>query len=39
MKKLGKNNNWAAYLYILPLLILSFAFVYYCIIILVKRRA
>lgn len=32
MKKLGKKNNWAAYLYILPLLILSFALVYYCII-------
>ena len=32
MKKLGKKNNWAAYLYILPLMLLSFAVVYYCII-------
>lgn len=32
MNKLGKKNNWTAYLYILPLLILSFALVYYCII-------
>ena len=32
MKKLGKKNDWVAYLYILPLMILSFALVYYCII-------
>ncbi len=32
MKKLGKKNDWAAYLYILPLLLLSFVLVYYCII-------
>ena len=31
MKKLGKGNNWVAYLYILPLLLLSFLLVYYCI--------
>lgn len=32
MKKLGKKNDWMAYIYILPLMILSFALVYYCII-------
>ena len=32
MKKLGKKNEKIAYLYILPLLVLSFALVYYCII-------
>lgn len=32
MNKLGKKNNLEAYLYILPLLILSAALVYYCII-------
>ena len=32
MNKLGKKNNWTAYLYILPLMLLSFAMVYYCII-------
>lgn len=32
MNKLGKKNDWVAYLYILPLMILSFALVYYCII-------
>lgn len=32
MKKMGKKNDWAAYLYILPLLLLSFVLVYYCII-------
>ena len=32
MKKSGKKNDWAAYLYILPMLLLSFALVYYCII-------
>lgn len=31
MNKLGKKNDWVAYLYILPLMILSFALVYYCI--------
>lgn len=30
MKK-SEKNNWSAYLYILPLLIFSFAFIYYCI--------
>lgn len=28
----GKKKNWTAYLYILPLMLLSFAIVYYCII-------
>lgn len=32
MNKLGKKNNWKAYLYILPLMVLSFSLVYYCII-------
>ena len=32
MNKSGKKNDWVAYLYILPLMILSFALVYYCII-------
>ena len=32
MNKLGKKNNWTAYLYILPLMIFSFALIYYCII-------
>ena len=32
MNKLGKKNNWAAYLYILPLILLSFVMIYYCII-------
>lgn len=32
MNKLGKKNNWYAYLYILPLMVLSFALIYYCII-------
>lgn len=32
MKKMKRKNNWTAYLYILPLLALSFAMVYYCII-------
>ncbi|WP_346663819.1 sugar ABC transporter permease [uncultured Merdimonas sp.] len=32
MKKIKTKHNWSAYLYILPLLILSFALVYYCII-------
>lgn len=32
MNKLGKKNTWSAYLYILPLMLLSFALVYYCII-------
>lgn len=32
MKKSGKKNNWAAYLYILPLLLLLFTVIYYCII-------
>ena len=32
MKKSGKKKDWAAYLYILPMLLLSFALVYYCII-------
>lgn len=32
MKKSGEKNDWAAYLYILPMLLLSFALVYYCII-------
>lgn len=32
MKKLGKKNNWSAYLFILPLLVLSFVLIYYCII-------
>ena len=32
MKKIKKKNDWAAYLYILPLLLLSFVLVYYCII-------
>lgn len=32
MKKLGKKNEKIAYLYIFPLLVLSFALVYYCII-------
>lgn len=31
MKKIKTKHNWSAYLYILPLLILSFALVYYCI--------
>lgn len=32
MNKLGKKNNWRAYLYILPLILLSFVLIYYCII-------
>lgn len=32
MNKLGKKKNWIAYLYILPMMVLSFALVYYCII-------
>jgi raffinose/stachyose/melibiose transport system permease protein len=32
MNKLGKRNNWHAYIYILPLIVLSFAIIYYCII-------
>lgn len=32
MNKLGKKNNWVAYLFILPLMLLSFALIYYCII-------
>lgn len=32
MNKLGKKNNWAAYLFILPLMLLSFVMIYYCII-------
>ena len=32
MNKLGKKNNWAAYLFILPLILLSFEMIYYCII-------
>lgn len=32
MNKLGKKNNWAAYLFILPLILLSFVMIYYCII-------
>lgn len=32
MNKLGKKNNWAAYLFILPLILLSFMMIYYCII-------
>ena len=32
MNKLGKKNNWAAYLFILPLMALSFVLIYYCII-------
>ena len=32
MNKLGKKNNVMAYLYILPLMVLSFVLVYYCII-------
>lgn len=36
MNKLGKKNNWVAYLYILPLLIFSTALVYYCIVNTVK---
>ena len=32
MNKLGKKNNWSAYLYITPLMIFSFVLVYYCII-------
>lgn len=32
MNKLGKKTNWTAYLYILPIMVLSFALVYYCII-------
>ena len=31
VKKIKTKHNWSAYLYILPLLILSFALVYYCI--------
>lgn len=31
MNRIGKKNNWAAYLYILPMMVLSFAVVYYCI--------
>lgn len=31
MNRIGKENNWAAYLYILPMMVLSFAVVYYCI--------
>lgn len=32
MNKLGKKNNWVAYLFILPLMLLSFILIYYCII-------
>lgn len=32
MNRLGKKNNWAAYLFILPLMLLSFVLIYYCII-------
>lgn len=32
MNKLGKKNNWSAYIYISPLILLSFLLVYYCII-------
>ena len=32
MNKLGKKHNWSAYLYILPMMIFSFALIYYCII-------
>lgn len=32
MKKVGKNNNVLAYLYILPLMAFSFVLVYYCIV-------
>ncbi len=32
MNKLGKKNNWAAYLFILPLMLLSFTLIYYCIV-------
>ena len=32
MNTLGKKNNWAAYLFILPLILLSFVMIYYCII-------
>lgn len=32
MHKLGKRKTWTAYLYILPIMVLSFALVYYCII-------
>ena len=32
MNELGKKNNWAAYLFILPLILLSFVMIYYCII-------
>ena len=32
MNKLGKKNNWAAYLFILPLILLSFVMIYYFII-------
>ena len=32
MNKLGKKNNWAAYLFIMPLILLSFVMIYYCII-------
>lgn len=32
MYKLGKKNNWSAYLYILPMMLFSFALIYYCII-------
>ena len=32
MNQLKKKNNWSAYLYILPLMVLSFALIYYCII-------
>lgn len=31
MNKLGKRHTWIAYLYILPMLLLSFVLVYYCI--------
>ena len=31
MNQLKKKNNWSAYLYILPLMVLSFALIYYCI--------
>lgn len=32
MKKIGRKKEWTAYLYILPLMLLSFLLVYYCII-------
>lgn len=31
MRRLGKKQDWKAFIYILPLLLLSFALIYYCI--------